>query len=567
MFLDPTASHLIITTTLSENFYLHTQSRQPKALSRLRGVPIESVSWNPSRPTASTREILVGASDGNLYEVYIEPSTEFYRREEKYLKTVYKSQSGPITGIWADAIPGSPEIRRVMVATPAQLLHFAGRTSRQGTEGGGSIYTKLFEVEAPTVHALPTPPGPGPSSLTVSPDPSDHTAPDREKAYAWLSSHGVFHGKLLTSSDSSDLGRRVFSDSRMLMRAQITPGQSAAGRQKSSQEPITSIALTQWHVLTLVQGKVVAVNQLDDSIVYEQHVLEAGEKAIGLVADQVKNTFWLFTTHSIYEIVVTDESRDVWKIMLKRQQFDAASQYATTPAQKDAVATASGDYLVSKGQYLEAAAVYGRSTKPFEHVALTFIHHGNQDALRNYLLTKLAMLKRTSVMQRIMVATWIVELYMTALNALEDTITTKAELSESMNTSESQDQLSVTRRKYQDFVSKHKSDLDIKTIYEIISSHGREEELLYFATVVNDYSFVMAYWVQRERWPETLTVLKKQTDPEIFYKYSSVLMAHVPVEFVDIIMRQDNLDAKRLIPAFLNYNNITRVPLSQVLFG
>ena len=37
MFLDPSASHLIITTTLGENYYLHTQSRQPKPLSRLKG--------------------------------------------------------------------------------------------------------------------------------------------------------------------------------------------------------------------------------------------------------------------------------------------------------------------------------------------------------------------------------------------------------------------------------------------------------------------------------------------------------------------------------------------------
>src|SRR5947207_10997029 len=81
MFLDPSASHLIITTTLGENYYLHTQSRQPKPLSRLKGVSIESVAWNPSLPTASTREILLGATDGNIYEVYIEPSPEFYRPE------------------------------------------------------------------------------------------------------------------------------------------------------------------------------------------------------------------------------------------------------------------------------------------------------------------------------------------------------------------------------------------------------------------------------------------------------------------------------------------------------
>src|SRR5689334_10270952 len=70
MFLDPTASHLIICTALGENYYLHSQSKQPRPLGRLRGVSIESVAWNPSLPTASTREILIGASDGNIYEAF-----------------------------------------------------------------------------------------------------------------------------------------------------------------------------------------------------------------------------------------------------------------------------------------------------------------------------------------------------------------------------------------------------------------------------------------------------------------------------------------------------------------
>lgn len=566
LFLDPSASHLIISTTLADNYYLHTQSRTPKALSRLKGVSIESISWNPSQPTASTREILVGASDGNIYEVYIEPSAEFYRREERYLKGVYKSTDGPVTGIWTDLISGRPDLRRVVVATPSKLLHFAGKIGRHGHEGSGSIFSKLFESESPVSHEISSVVAGAPSTLTVSPEIEDHHSADSsnsERIFAWLTSQGVLHGKLFLSADTSELGNKVLADSKLLPRSQIPPSQTPGGRSRKQQDPVTSMALSQWHILQLVEGRVVAINRLDDTIVLDQPVLEQGQSALGLVADIKKNTYWLFTTQEIYEIVVTDESRDVWKIMLKAQHFEEASQFATTSAQKDAVATASGDYLVGKGQYLEAAAVYGRSTKPFEQVALTFIDKGEQDALRKYLSTKLSTLKKSSIMQRVMLATWLVEIYMAKLNTLDDTITTKAELSESLNAAESQDQLSSIRREFQAFVSKNKADLDRKTVYEIISSHGREEELLYFATVVNDYNYVLAYWVQRERWQESLDVLKKQTDPEIFYKYSSVLMAHVPVDLVEIMMRQANLDARKLIPAFLNYNNATKVPLKQ----
>ena len=565
MFLDPSASHLIITTTLNENYYLHTQSRQPKALSRLKGVGIESIAWNPSLPTASTREILVGASDGNIYEVYIEPSNEFYRREEKYLKTVYKAE-GPVIGLWVDLISGRGDTRRVVVGTLGRLLHFVGRIGRYGQEGSGSIFSKLFETESPAQYEVSPGTKPALSALAVSPDPPEALPADggvEERNYAWLSNQGILHGKLATKITTGDLGSAVFNNSRMIPRSRIPQSQSASGRRKPVQEPIAGVALSQWHIICFVEGRIVAIQRLDERIVFDQVVLEPGETAISLLVDQKKNTYWLFTTQDIFEIVATDEDRDVWKVMLKSQQFNLASQYAKTASQKDAVALASGDSLISKGQYLEAASVYGKSSRPFEEVALTFIDHGEHEALRRYLLTKIAGYPKSSVMQRVMIASWLIEIFMSKMNSLDDTITTKAQLTESTNTAETEDELSLARKEFRDFVTRYQADLDPKTTYEIINKHGREQELLSYATAINDYNYVLAYWIQRERWQEALDVLKQQTDAETFYKHSSVLMAHAPNALVDILMRHPELDARKLIPALLNYNKNHDIPLSQ----
>lgn len=567
MFLDPTASHLIISTSLGENYYLHTQSRHPRPLSRLRGVSIECVAWNPSLPTASTREILIGTTDGNIYEVYIETSTEFYRREDKYLKSLQKLPDGAITGLWVDIVqPGKADIRRVMIATRGRLLHLVGKATRSGTEGGGSIYAKLFESEQPTVHEISRISSTFTSSLVVSPDSPDASSPEAlipDRTYAWLSSQGVFYGKLLTTPITSDLGIRVLAESKILPISQLPVGESSSGRARPVQEGIDAIALTQWHILHLVGGRIVAINRLDDTVVFDQIVLDPGQQAVALLADQQKNTFWLFTTTEIFEIVVTEEDRDIWKVMLRNEHFDAALRYARSPSQKDAVATASGDYLIGRGQYLEAAGVYGKSTKPFEQVALALIEHDQQDALRKYLLTKIATYKKSSIMQRTMLASWLVEIFMSKLNSLDDTIVTKAELSESLSPEQTQSQLETIKTEFHEFVTKYKNDLDRKTTYDIISSHGREEELLFFASAVNDHNYVLGYWVQRERWPETLNVLKKQTDASIFYRYSSVLITHVAADLIDILMRHPTLKTRDLIPALLTYNRTFNGPLSK----
>ncbi|KAJ5665110.1 uncharacterized protein N7477_007558 [Penicillium maclennaniae] len=539
MFLDPSASHLIISTTLGENYYLHTQSRQPKALSRLKGVSIESIAWNPSLPTASTREILLGTTDGNVYETYIEPSTEFYRREEKYVTVVYKvPDASPVIGLCAEPVPARPEQRRVMVATYGKLIHFLGRVGavRQGREGGGSIYTELFQRETPLIQDGLSPSGSAPASLTVSPSASGSPQTERstEKEFAWLSAQGIFHGQMSSSGP--------FEHASLIARSKYPASQSARGGRKMIQDPISSMTLSRWHVLALVEGRVVAVNRLSEEVVYDQAILEPRQSALGLLTDLAQNTHWLFTGQEIFEVVANDEDRDVWKIFLKKKKFEEALQYAHSQTQPK---------------------VWGKSSKGFEEVCLTMVDNKEYDALRNYLLSQLSTYKKASVMQRIMVASWLVELFMSKLNSLDDNIATKAELTEGATTGEIKDQLGSVRAEFQNFVTKHKADLDKKTVYDIISSHGREEELLFFATTTNDHNYVLSYWIQREKWSEALNVLQRQNEPDVFYKYSSVLMTHAPTELIEILMRQTNLDPERLIPALLNYNKTASTSLNQ----
>ena len=43
--------------------------------------------------------------------------------------------------------------------------------------------------------------------------------------------------------------------------------------------------------------------------------------------DTTKNTFWIYTEWSIFELVITKEDRDVWTLYLEKKQYDLALQY------------------------------------------------------------------------------------------------------------------------------------------------------------------------------------------------------------------------------------------------
>lgn len=105
--------------------------------------------------------------------------------------------------------------------------------------------------------------------------------------------------------------------------------------------------------------------------------------------------------------------------------------------------------------------------------------------------------------------------------------------------------------------------MDRQTTYDLINSHGRESELLFFATTVNDHTYVLNYWINRENWPCAIESLYKQTSPEVFYKTASVLLSHAPGETVNVWVRQRDLDPAKLTSALLQYNESIQTTLER----
>lgn len=140
-----------------------------------------------------------------------------------------------------------------------------------------------------------------------------------------------------------------------------------------------------------------------------------------LSTDPMRKTLWMHTEQSIYELVVRDEDRDVWKVYLARGQWENARKHAKvrarerrtwcgigeadpllvmfarsqTQRQRDAVLAAEADSYFAAGRYIQSAQAYAQSSKGFEEVVLRFVEKDERDALRYFLVAKLERLKRT----------------------------------------------------------------------------------------------------------------------------------------------------------------------------
>ncbi|CAG8666814.1 6521_t:CDS:10, partial [Racocetra fulgida] len=164
------------------------------------------------------------------------------------------------------------------------------------------------------------------------------------------------------------------------------------------------------------------------------------------------------------------------------------------PAQRDEVLTTQADYYFSQCRFLLSATYYAQSTVPFEEVALKFVERDERDALRTYLLKKLEKLRRTT-------------------------------------------------------------NLDKQTTYNLIASHGRTDELLFYAELIGDYDKVISHWIQEKDYKRALDVLSKQASIDVYYKFAPILMENAPYETVNVWMRQPNLNPRNLMPALLKYDH------------
>ncbi|RCH94208.1 hypothetical protein CU098_004601, partial [Rhizopus stolonifer] len=581
IFFDPTGRHLIITTDHGDNYYLYEKWRRTKPLPKFKGVVITSIAWNKQATITdpSTREILIGTKNGLIYETCLEPTDEYFRREEKYFKQVYSIHEStmPITGLYFEQFPVNNRKYFVMATTTTriyQFIGFIGPASSSGSHspafgngtadisedrGEKAMFENLFSKYDvnPGYQELP---GELPhSELHFFSRFHELQQQGIAESFAWLTGPGIYHGALVYGSQN--VGDSVIDDVQLLQYP-ATPSDDESG-QLVTEIPI-SVALTEFHFVLLYQDRVRAICQLNDQIVYEEMIpIGLGEKVISMAVDDIKKTFWVYTNLAMYELTINNEERDVWKLYLEKKRYNSALRYCKDPAQKDRVLTAQARDYFGQKRYKMSAEIFADSTVPFEEVTLMFVEKTEVDALRVYLSNKLNRLRKNDQTQKSMIATWLVEIYLSKFNELED-LASSAHCSPAPNEATSLlpnteayylDQLEEVRDEFRTFLENYNGNLHRPTTYKLMASQGRDEEFLFFASLIGDHDKVISHWISEKNWSKALAVLSKEADPDVFYKFSPVLMENEPYETVNVWMRQSNLNPRQLIPALLRYDH------------
>uniref|UniRef100_A0A6Q2X5J0 Vacuolar protein sorting-associated protein 18 homolog n=1 Tax=Esox lucius TaxID=8010 RepID=A0A6Q2X5J0_ESOLU len=243
------------------------------------------------------------------------------------------------------------------------------------------------------------------------------------------------------------------------------------------------------------------------------------------------------------------EARDVWQMYMSMNKFDLAKEYCRDrPECMDTVLAKEAEHCFQNKRYMESAKCYALTQNYFEEIALKFIEAKQEEALKEFLLKKLNNLKESEKTQITLLVMWLTELYLNRLGLLESDEGKYGLFLE-------------TREEFRKFLcsSKHKECLynNRTTIYDLLASHGNVDDMVYFSVIMQDYERVISHYCQHDDYGAALEVLSKHCDEKLFYKFSPVLMQHIPKKVVDAWIKMGNrLDPKKLIPALVNYSQM-----------
>ncbi|GAB1602836.1 vacuolar protein sorting-associated protein 18 homolog [Argonauta hians] len=541
IFLDPTGRHLLISMEQSmEVYYLCRNSKKTKTISKLKGNLINAIGWNTQNTNDSvTGPILLGTTKGLIFETELtrgDDSRIFGRTVDRYVSKLFtagKEKGQPITGIEFDRMPSPPAKHKyyILVTTPSRLYQFIGSVSPSAE---APIFQQLFQTYLDTPEEfLELPYDFGTSELRIF----NNSSKSRGKSFALMAGPGIYYGDINVQGAAGP--------NSVTLNSKLMPYPVESNNKVN---PL-SIVLTEFHILILFPDRMRAVCLLNEQLIYDDVFPERVGKFIGLCKDPISGNIWAYTTQHIYTYKVNQEYRDVWRIYLDQGKFDQAKEYCRdNKMQLDEVMTKEADHLFSLKKYKESAVMYANTQSSFEEIALRFINLEDKEPLKAFLTQKLNSLRVQDRTQMTMLVTWLTEIYLNQLGELKE------------QSDEKGSQYQIVQKEFCQFLNqsiiKECVCNNRQVIYDLIASHGDVEDLIYFARLMKDFERVISHYIQHEYYKIALEVLNEQNQMELFYKFSPVLMQHIPVETVNSWKKQrSKLDPKKLIPSLVQYDS------------
>ncbi|KAH8420302.1 hypothetical protein KR009_009003 [Drosophila setifemur] len=552
IFLDPTGHHLIVALVpksaaagVSPDFLYVFCTESPQAqqlkvrrIEKFKDHEITAVAFNPYHGSESTTgSILLGTSRGLIFETELSLAPDSHVQRRQLYDFGLGRSKYPITGLKLLHVPNST--RYIVVVTSPECIYSFQETLRRPEERSlQPLFANYISgVQEPHTEERKT-------DLTYSQlrffAPPNSKYP---KQWAWLCGAGLRIGELSIEPNS---GATLIGDTLINLDFEKAKHLSYEERRLSIPK---AFVLTEYHAVLLYADHIRAICLLNQELVYQEPFDEARVgRPLNIERDELTGNIYVYTVKTVFNLRVTREERDVWRIYLDKGQYELATAHAAQdPDHLQLVLGRRADAAFEEGAFQVAADYYAETDKSFEEVCLKFMVLPDKRPIINYVKKRLGRLttKRDAGDEQEQeqikaLVVWLIDLYLIQINSpdgdAESRRVWQAEYDEYMR---EPPVLACTR-------------LHRTSIQQLIAEHADPHNMAQFAIAIGDYDEVVGQLLKTERYSDALQTLSQQRDPQLFYKYAPELIERLPKPTVDALMAQGSrLDVEKLVPTLI----------------
>lgn len=601
-WLHPNGLHLIIQLSDLACYYLHDSYSSFKLLSRFKNLNIKQIAF-PTDATNSLKEstgdFLVGTVEGAIYLASIKshiPSVQDNKRDDKYLKLVFKhSLQSTLCGL--EFTNNNLQINAVI----NNIIH--------SWDCFDTSYSELLRVFK--VPAKQTPISTDFNSIITS----------NGKLYIVvnLSSNEIQSNDLEIQLSQSDKMGSEIALSQNIANVLITPHHLVSVSHSNENLLIfnkLALASSEPTILNLKNFLAAGETLIGTTADYgsQTYWLYTNNSIYEFIIENESISVW----YNYYKMGKYEEA-------LRFLNDNNGDLSGSTSLKKDIVLIKQGyDYLQKGGFGLECSSsvsfndenedsdvliledliklqikgirILANLSEPFEKICLMLLnlqYHSKSDTQANvsaslevsdgnllniisekllveYLLTKYDMAKRIqrNKIRIIVLSSWIVQVLLRIIYRLEykaDALSGPTYASESMSPEKKkkwiQKNLEEVNETLKQFLDSNYKQLDRATIYQIIVELNVPSKLLYYAELIEDYEFILNYYIDTNNWKDAVKTLGKlystgtQESKEIIYRTSTVVLVNCPKLTIDTWLKfNEDIGYEHFLPAILTYN-------------
>lgn len=535
LWADLRATHLIVQVNYSLHFYLHESYTSFKALFKLNGLKIRNITFREDLTNSGVVELVTTTTNDYIFLVNIKPHKSENKRDDKLVKQILRCKSEVV------CVCVSPDEGRVYVVSKSEVAIY---------EAADFSQKLLFEV------------------FSSQPLILKHALGDYRSAVK-LNEFYVLTG---TSAFLSNDQEALLAPNSKWNDIDVTE--------------LLSFTTTRHHYIMIYEsGRIEIQDKLFMHPTIELNpTFTHGIK--GITSDPVKETVWVYTNSSIYEIVVVNEHSSIWYGYYIMGRFDEAlalldeePSNINSQTHKNFVKVKKGYSLLQKGGFgmdisqeenrrvlfdlqLRGVRSLACSMEPFEKVCLLLSKAHNHletrtwhyELLITYLKEKLLLAKQErSKLKAVIIATWTLLLYSQQIAASND------ETNQILANEDHYHPKSDLIEELNQFLNINQGFLDSELVIEILLKADLDSVRMHYAVVKGEFEYILTFHLENGNWTDAIATLKKAiksdsgSGRELLYTTASLLLQLCPKMTVDTWATTSGLQIRRLLPAILDY--------------